>query len=249
MPRLEIIPAEHCNFHCESCSHFSPLIPKKFHSAEEYIPFIEYLQSYSSISEINIAGGEPSLHPDINRFVTKIRTVYKGFIYFWTNGWWLRRPEQFHETLKQVNCLAVSVHPESLIPPDEMVHLVNRLASKYNIRTGWGVFSYFDSFIFTEQATPPIKLTCNFHTCPTLLPSGHILRCAVAAYVPQSMCSQQFWDARTAGLYDVISGDSDSLMTWLSKIPQYCSYCKSGYSVKHLIDHWSVIKNTFTSLS
>ena len=75
---FEVHITEHCNLNCKGCYHFSPL------AKEEYLDINEFERDLRRIYElcgdnverITLLGGEPLLHPDINRFIEVTRKIY-----------------------------------------------------------------------------------------------------------------------------------------------------------------------------
>ena len=69
--RYEVHLTEHCNLNCKSCFHFSS------RAEEEYLDVTEYEKDCKRLSElfggvasdILLMGGEPLLHPDIEKFI------------------------------------------------------------------------------------------------------------------------------------------------------------------------------------
>lgn len=63
--------AEHCNLNCIGCTHFSPLAEPEFLEVEDFRNDIERLSYLTGGNArfINLLGGEPLLHPEINSFL------------------------------------------------------------------------------------------------------------------------------------------------------------------------------------
>lgn len=63
---VEIHVVDHCNLNCANCNHFSPLAKPWFISIEDFTTQIMLLKNnISSIKELLILGGEPTLHPQL----------------------------------------------------------------------------------------------------------------------------------------------------------------------------------------
>ena len=102
---FDIEVTEHCNLNCKGCDSLAPL------AGEEYLDIAECEKDLSRLSEIsggivdhiNILGGEPLLHPDIEKFVKLTRMYFPiGKIVIVTNGILLKSMKQkFWETCKE----------------------------------------------------------------------------------------------------------------------------------------------------
>ena len=81
-------PLEACNLACEGCGRireYEPVIEKRLTVAQCMAAVEE-----SGAPIVSIAGGEPSIHPDINEIVTKI-IAQKKFVYMCTNALLMER--------------------------------------------------------------------------------------------------------------------------------------------------------------
>ena len=75
---LEIHIVDHCNLKCEGCSHFSPIADPWFISLEDYEKQIRTAARFfrKKIEEFHILGGEPLLHPDIEKIMSITRKYF-----------------------------------------------------------------------------------------------------------------------------------------------------------------------------
>lgn len=82
---------EHCNLKCRGCTHFAPLAQEEFLSLEEFESDIKRLSMLTGgvARFINLLGGEPLLHPQVEEFgviarkyfpETTIRIVTNGIL-------------------------------------------------------------------------------------------------------------------------------------------------------------------------
>ncbi|MDE6839069.1 MAG: radical SAM protein [Acutalibacter sp.] len=114
--RFEVHVTEHCNLNCKQCSHFSPL------AEESYLDLCEYKRDCQRLSElfggkmsvIQLLGGEPLLHPEINEIIRITRAAFPvGRIRVVTNGVLLpSMSEDFWETCRECHAeISVSEYP------------------------------------------------------------------------------------------------------------------------------------------
>ena len=71
IPILHLHLADHCNLDCRGCDNFSPLAPEVFADTEVFEKDCTKMAELSQgrIEEIQLLGGEPLLHPQINTFM------------------------------------------------------------------------------------------------------------------------------------------------------------------------------------
>lgn len=87
--KFEVHIVEHCNLNCKSCSHFSPLAEESYIDVNEYKKDCQRLSDLFSgkMSSIQLLGGEPLLHPEINEIMRITREAFPiGRIRIVTNG-------------------------------------------------------------------------------------------------------------------------------------------------------------------
>jgi cyclic pyranopterin phosphate synthase len=70
---LEINVASHCNLKCYGCGRGSPALDKEFVSLEELQQDLDALSKTVRVSQFKLAGGEPSLHPQLADIIDLIR--------------------------------------------------------------------------------------------------------------------------------------------------------------------------------
>ena len=116
MGHVEIHLTEHCNLNCKYCSHFSCIAEEEYYNIQNYEKDIIRLAKVtaSKISNIQLLGGEPLLHPDIIEIFNITRKYFpESNIDLITNGLRLRRQkEDFWKTMHKNNIfLCPSFYP------------------------------------------------------------------------------------------------------------------------------------------
>ena len=66
--RIQINVVEHCNLGCKYCIHFSCIAKEQYYNVENYEKEISNLSRITNktLLQLDLAGGEPLLHPRIN---------------------------------------------------------------------------------------------------------------------------------------------------------------------------------------
>jgi uncharacterized radical SAM superfamily Fe-S cluster-containing enzyme len=86
--RFETDITGHCNLNCKCCNHFSPLVKESFVSLEGFENDFKRLSELTGRhnDNIDLMGGEPLLHPEINKIMDIARKYFDGPINIVTNG-------------------------------------------------------------------------------------------------------------------------------------------------------------------
>jgi MoaA/NifB/PqqE/SkfB family radical SAM enzyme len=119
IPILHIHLADHCNLNCRGCDNFSPLSPEVFadvNVVERDCARISTL-SGGKVSEVQLLGGEPLLHPQITVFNEMVRKYFPDApVKIVTNGLLLlKQPDTFWESCRKNNIeIMVTKYPIKL---------------------------------------------------------------------------------------------------------------------------------------
>jgi len=113
---LELHVAHGCNLTCESCSHYSNHAHAGTVSLEEVDRWMGFWSRRVSVTLFKLLGGEPTIHPELPRFVGLVRRHWpRARIEIISNGFFLHR----HPTLPAILAadprahLVISVHHDS----------------------------------------------------------------------------------------------------------------------------------------
>lgn len=104
---LSVDVVEHCNLNCKYCDHFSPLADEKYTDIKVFTKDFEQLAKLTNgeIDWIDLMGGEPLLHPEINKFLEVSRKYFpKSNINIFTNAkLLLKQDDKFWLDCKKYN--------------------------------------------------------------------------------------------------------------------------------------------------
>lgn len=107
--KVDIHLVEHCNLNCKYCCHFSSIAKEEYYDINEYEQDIKRLSEITNgkLKEICLMGGEPLLHPQINKLLELTRKYFPdACIELITNAVLLNsRDSVFWKTLKDNNIL------------------------------------------------------------------------------------------------------------------------------------------------
>ena len=89
---LELHVAHGCNLTCESCSHYSNHAHAGTVSLEEADRWMGFWSRRVSVTLFKLLGGEPTIHPELPRFVGLVRRHWsRARIEIISNGFFLHR--------------------------------------------------------------------------------------------------------------------------------------------------------------
>jgi MoaA/NifB/PqqE/SkfB family radical SAM enzyme len=99
--------ADHCNLNCKCCDNFSPIADEKYLDIKQFSKDCSRISilSKGKIEGISLRGGEPLLHPEIEKIIEITRNNFPDAqIKIVTNGiLLLKMPETFWNCCKQYN--------------------------------------------------------------------------------------------------------------------------------------------------
>ena len=99
-----------CNLTCNNCATLSNHDFKGHYFFKDYSQYYERWSEIVHFSEIDLAGGEPFLHPDLLTWSREIRRLWpKSIIYVYTNGTLLGYKENI-DIAKKIIDMGVGIH-------------------------------------------------------------------------------------------------------------------------------------------
>lgn len=102
----------HCNLNCEQCNRFNNY---NFRGHLDWRPYQDLYQRWAQHSQvrlINILGGEPLMHPDLQGWMRQLRTWWPDTtMTMMTNGTLLARVPGLYHTVQETDCVVeICVH-------------------------------------------------------------------------------------------------------------------------------------------
>lgn len=239
IPRLslkfEVHLVDHCNLNCYGCGHFAPISKAKY---ADIIQFECDMQRMAvlfkdKVYRINLLGGEPLLHPEINKLMEISRRYFAvEDIVLISNGVNLAKMrKQFW-----LSCKVNNVRIEITRYPININY--ERLLSEAS--TAEVKLSFFGS---TEKSNRtfvhlPLDLsgsqnsTCNFYTCYmandcTIVRDGRLFPCPVVAFIDkfnEKFSRNLLIDHKDyVNLYEDLT--SETIFDFLCRPIPFCRYC------------------------
>ncbi|MDR1612705.1 MAG: radical SAM protein [Planctomycetota bacterium] len=118
---------DHCNLPCAGCSHFSPIAPEHYADPDLFARVMLELARKVELKRVRLLGGEPLLHPEVNKFMIAARRAYpEARIGIVTNGLLLKAmKDDFWETAAAHDIVFdISRYPVNADKLDAYVRLV-----------------------------------------------------------------------------------------------------------------------------
>ena len=148
--KVQIPVVGHCNLGCKSCGTCAPLVEEEFADLGQVEKDLSELSRKLSISTIGLIGGEPLLHPEIEKFPFVIRRYYsKVMLTLSTNG--IRLPEMSQTFWDAMRENKVTILLQCYPPFKHKLEGYLRLAREKSVRIGnasheWWLYRYsFDA--------------------------------------------------------------------------------------------------------
>jgi cyclic pyranopterin phosphate synthase len=148
---LEYHVTDHCNLRCDHCCSFSPILKKWFADPADFERDLRAVRRAVAPEFVKIVGGEPLLHPDLERLLAIARELAVGpRIQLTTNGLFLDRltPRGWDS----IDMLAVSLYPEPSIPQSE-IRRIAREAARRRVEVSWKMQDRFTCLDRDRRAT------------------------------------------------------------------------------------------------
>ena len=92
-PKLSIRILHRCVFRCPACSTFSSPDRKGLMSVDDFCRAIDILAREGFHGQLNVSGGEPTLHPDVEEMLAfASQHLEKARVAVFTNAYWIGSP-------------------------------------------------------------------------------------------------------------------------------------------------------------
>ncbi len=242
---LEVHVTHTCNLHCDGCKHYSNY---NHMGRLEVATYRDWITSWSKVlkpKKMRLLGGEPTLHPELVKFVYITREIWpETQIYLTTNGYFLDRHPDLIKALIDTNSrMSMSVHskdPAYL----KKVNPIREALKKHHEETGVDLMetdvtevwtrNYIgtgaDMKPYTDEAPEDSWEHCTAKYCMQLH-ENRLWKCAPLAYLPLQLEKfeidhdpdwQDYLNYQSLGL----EASQDEMRTFLAKEAESaCAMC------------------------
>ena len=147
---LEYHIADHCNLRCDHCCSFSPILKKWFADPLEFESDLRAVSRAVAPQFLKIVGGEPLLHPELERLLAIAKSLAVGRrLQLTTNAFLMERLTP--RAWESLDMLTVSLYPDPALPKDR-IRWIAREARRRNIEVSWKVQDKFTCLDRSEVA-------------------------------------------------------------------------------------------------
>lgn len=230
----EVQLVEHCNLNCKGCSHFSPLCEEEFLDVKEYEKDCKRLSELfdAEANFIRLMGGEPLLHPEIEKFFYITRNNFpNAVIDLDTNGILvLSMKKEFWKAMSEnkIN-LTITKYPIKID-----YEKIKKKCEEENV-----TFRFFDEHLVREFIHLPLdlegrgRIENNFFKCYLAnschtLKHGKMYTCSTIPHVNHFneyyKCNLCISKKDSIDIYKVNSGEE--ILEFFAKPVPFCRYCK-----------------------
>lgn len=147
---IEFFAVDHCSLRCLGCSQNSPYLDAHFADSETFKNSLDVLKKYLRPEKITILGGEPLLHPEIDKIINIARrSGMFGAIHITTNGTnLLKMTDFFWQTIDKLN---ISKYSVNLVYINSILKEVEVKCKQYNVEIEIRDMEYFNHIVLTEE--------------------------------------------------------------------------------------------------
>ena len=227
MQYFEVHVTDHCNLNCKGCAHYCPLVTKPvFHDIDKFSADFRELSSKLTVERIRLLGGEPLLHPDVNRFIAIARRYFPySEIHLVTNGILLPTMKKgFWETLQGNEVfLDISQYP----PLKDKQELYKQLAAENNVKLSSGILTnkFWCSLNSKgdSDANESYRQCLSMKNCPNLR-NGRMMVCPEACYLD---IYNEYFNEKIPfdkGI-DIYKHSGEEIVRYLKSPSEACNYC------------------------
>lgn len=182
---LEYHVTDHCNLRCDHCCSYSPILKKWFADPDVFTADLLAVRRVVRPEFLKIVGGEPLLHPELERLLAVAHELQVGArVQLTTNGLLLRRLSP--RSWDSIQMLSVSLYPEPALPKD-LIRYIARQAARRNIEVSWKTQDKFTCLdresLATAEETRDIYADCWIrHRCHSIR-NGRFYSCTRPQYI------------------------------------------------------------------
>lgn len=237
MVNISYYLTDHCNLNCAGCNHFSPVAEPRFSSLHLFEDNIKALLKIAKVTEFNLMGGEPLLHPDIIQFIEIARKYYSGSLHLITNGLLLdKMSDEFYSCIER-NKVVIILSEYNIVD--------SNIPHKYKDKTRF-VYNYLSDVYDITLCDCPFKSKYGFLV---LKENGDLHKCSMSGSI--DLYNKSFnKDFILIKNDDYINVHNATKITFnkffFRKRHHFCGYCRTPI-IKEWhryegIDEWSNLK-------
>lgn len=241
--QLEVNLTSHCNLDCAYCDHFSPIAREEFTDIKDLERDFKRISELSGrrILQMRLLGGEPLLHPEIERIVelasfyfdydaaihNNVRSIY-SLLQITTNGILLdKMTDEFWKTCAKTKCaIFISAYPIKL-----KMDWIAEKAKKFGVQI---IRDRGEKTMYRLKIDPSgsFDITKNFAVCEgknhcCTLKNGKIYTCVVPPHIYRlnEQYNLNIPDEESNSIDIHYAKDIKEILEFLAKPIPFCRFC------------------------
>lgn len=234
---FELHIAEHCNLRCRDCCNISPFNPEKFLSVKDVEEICRTMSRYIKPDLFKIAGGEPTLHPEIDKIILTVKeSGISDAVRVVSNGLLMHRmTEVFWSNIDQ---LTISNYTSAPVKP-AMLALIKEKSRQYGIVLNIKYIDQFNEIFVEERIDEAVRVQEIYNDCWMrhrchIVRNGYFYKCTRAAYMDDYLPLLKKDNSLSEGTYSRLDGIPLDDPDFGAKVLHYlndqvalnsCSYC------------------------
>lgn len=187
---LELIVTDHCNISCRNCNHASPIMVQWFADPDIVYRDFAILAKFYRPRFIKVLGGEPLLHPNLDRVIMAARAsgICDNFL-LTTNGILLNRASD--AIWEAVDAVEVNLYP-SQFKALENINLAKAKAKAFGKRLTVNRYDQFRATFSMQGTSDEALINQIYGTCKIAnlwgchaVKAGYFYKCPQSIYIPE----------------------------------------------------------------
>lgn len=238
--KFEIDLTDHCNLNCKGCDVFSSVADAYCLDLDELEKDLkrvsELFSDGADVKTLYLLGGEPLLHPDINRAMRIARQNFpNAYIAIITNGLLLKgEPELFWNTCREYDIAITPTWYPINVDYDELGKIAKKYGVKYHLfgasAAGGRTLAHYPLDLTGSQSPTKSYLACWEGNECIVLRNHRFWTCSIAPHFP--IFNKHFNKNIPLNMDDGIdiykAKDQNEIRKFLAQPRSFCKYCNSA---------------------
>lgn len=185
---LEVIITDHCNLSCKGCSQNSPYMIESYYAPTNIIYDLKKLSSILRVKKIKFLGGEPLLHPEIDRLLsTAVAIDIADIVAVKSNGLLIDKMTEIFWS--SIDYLTISSYPNTRMRLKHLKPFIISTCKSFNVELQWLDVDTFQVITgknkYSVQFTKNTFSTCEYKNYTHALHRSRLYRCSPSINLPR----------------------------------------------------------------
>lgn len=225
--------SEHCNLKCVECCNISPFNKSKFMSTEDVEEICIFLENNLNPEVIKLSGGEPLLHPELNKIVQIIKSYFpETKLRITSNG--LLSNKLTPEIFKNIDQIWISNYKSAPVSQQKLER-IKQLAREYGVILNIKYVDQFNKIFAKDILTNKDEIQEIYDDCwmrhrCLMVRNNRFFKCTRSAYIDDYLQKTQGKTVNISEIDSIAIDDIDfktKALNFLNspEVLRSCSYC------------------------